>query len=178
MQMQQSLSSYAIQNFSFSNVSSSSAQCEYQELCNQIQPYHHPYQVYSKSIKRGITNDDLVLKSSKRFKEYNTFFNFEELSKELDDIEFGSSDYFDSQPSEGMKVAGDSFAHSIQTSAVNECLCDKSYENDLMDNNIKSTIAKDRGNTIGKPEQKWFQLKIWSGANVELGILENPKRHA
>ena len=47
-----------------------------------------------------------------------------------------------------------------------------------MDNNIKSTIAKDRGNTIGKPEQKWFQLKIWSGANVELGILENPKRHA
>jgi hypothetical protein len=141
MQMQQSLSLYAIENFSFSNVSSSSAQCEYQELCNQIQPYYHPYQVYSKSVKRGITNDDLVLNSSKRFKEYNTFFNFEELSKELDDMEFGSSDCFDSQSSGGMKVAGDSFAHSAKTPGVNDCLCDKSYENDLMDNNMPNACS-------------------------------------
>jgi hypothetical protein len=139
--MQHSLSLYATENFSFSNVSSSSAQCEYEEICNQIQPYHHTYQVYSKGVKRGITNDDLAINSSKRFKEYNTFFNFEELSKELDDIDFGSSDYLDSQQSEGMKVAADSFTNSIQTSAINDCLCDKSYENDLMDNKIPNACS-------------------------------------
>ena len=139
--MQQSLSLYATENFSFSNVSSSTAQCEYEEICNQIQPYHHPYQVYGKGVKRGITNDDLAINSSKRFKEYNTFFNFEELSKELDDIEFGSSDYLDSQQSEGMKVTGDLFAHSIQTSAIKDCLCDKSLEFDLMDNKIPNACS-------------------------------------
>ena len=59
----------------------------------------------------------------------------------LDDIDFGSSDYLDSQQSEGMKVAADSFTHSIQTSAINDCLCDKSYENDLMDNQIPNACS-------------------------------------
>ncbi len=139
--MQQSLSLYATENFSFSNVSSSTAQCEYKEICNQIQPCHHSYQVYGKGIKRGITDDDLVINCSKRFKEYNTFFNFEELSKELDEIEFDSSDYFASQSSEAMKVTADSFAHSIKISALTECLCDKSLEFDLVDNKAPNACS-------------------------------------
>ena len=96
--MQQALSSFSTENFSIQNItlsssssSSPSLQWEYDEaLYGEFNR-----KSYVKGLKRDITKDDLD--NCKRFKESNTYFNFEGLSKELDDIELSEdSVYMDS----------------------------------------------------------------------------------
>jgi hypothetical protein len=113
--MLQSLSLYGNENFSLINESSSSVRFEHEERFNQIKDY----QAYKKGLKRDISNNDVEYEC-KRFKDSNTFFNFEDLSKELDEIEFGASDYMDSQSCQDMNVATLS-----QMSVMNNCLNDK-----------------------------------------------------
>jgi len=120
--MLESLSLYASENFSFTNESSSSIQSEHKERFNQ----KHDYQVNKKGLKREITNTDLG-NDCKRFKDTNTlihgsntFLNFEELCMELDDIEFGSSDYMEWQSFQDMNVDSPS-----QLSIINNSLIDK-----------------------------------------------------
>ena len=67
-------------------------------------------------LDNGLDND------CKRFKDGNTFFNFEELSKELDDIEFDSSDYMDAQSSQDMNAVT-----SSQSSVINKSLNEQNF---------------------------------------------------
>ena len=115
--MLESLSLYASENFSFINESSSSIQSEHKERFNQ----KHDYQVNKKGLKREITNNDLD-NDCKRFKDSNTFLNFEKLCKELDDIEFDSIDYMDWQSFQDTIVDSPS-----QLSVINNSLNEKNF---------------------------------------------------
>ena len=93
--MQQALTSFSTENFSIQNItlsssssSSPSLQWEYDEaLYGEFNR-----KSYVKGLKRDITKDDLD--NCKRFKESNTYFNFEGLSKELDDIELSEDSVY------------------------------------------------------------------------------------
>ena len=135
--MQQTLSSFSTENFSIENISLSlsSSASSLQFESDEALYTEFNRKSYVKGLKRDITKDDL--NNCKRFKESNTYFNFEDLSKELDDIEL----------SEGLNAA---FSFSTQFSGStsnnnnsrpiplayfslnNSCLHDLSFEFGLM----------------------------------------------
>ena len=140
--MQETLSSYStlLENFSFTNItSSSSIQFESEESYNQMNEFHR--KAYVKGLKRDITKNELD--NCKRFKESNTYFNFEGLSKELDDIELsGESNYMESREmnatfSFSSQIKDDTNCKTIPLvyfSLNNSCLHDISFEFSLMSN--------------------------------------------